>query len=56
MIWLQIAVVFAVVSSNIQWHWTPNGLIPVYFGIILAFLLTLIFARIKYGEWLWPSE
>jgi uncharacterized membrane protein YgaE (UPF0421/DUF939 family) len=56
MIWLQTAVVFAVVSSNLQWHWTPNGLIQVYSGIILAFLLTLIFARIKYGEWLWPPE
>lgn len=39
---VQAAIVAAVIASNIQWHWTPNGYIPVLFGIGAAFVLTVV--------------
>lgn len=54
MVWVQALIVFAVVASNIQWHWTPNGMIPVLFGSGLALGVTIVIARIRFGNWLWP--
>lgn len=38
---LQITIVMAVIGSNIQWHWTPNGLLAGLIGVGAAFLLTV---------------
>jgi len=38
----QAFVVFLVVATNIRWNWSPdNKMVPVVFGIVLAFLLTV---------------
>jgi hypothetical protein len=37
---IQSAIIFAVVASNIKWHWTPNGYLPAILGAGLAWLLT----------------
>lgn len=41
MIWylIQGLIVFAVVASNIHWHWTPNG----YLASMLGFIAALVF-------------
>jgi hypothetical protein len=39
---LQSPIIFAVVGSNIHWHWTPNSYIPALLGIGLAYGLTLL--------------
>jgi hypothetical protein len=44
---LQSSIIFAVVASNIQWHWTSNGYIPALLGIRLAYLVTLLVQRIN---------
>jgi len=31
-----------VMASNIHWQWTPNGYIPALFGILLAWIATLL--------------
>jgi hypothetical protein len=36
----QSSIIFAVVASNIKWHWTPNGYLPAILGAGLAWLLT----------------
>ncbi len=36
----QSAIIFAVMASNIHWHWTPNGYLASAIGIGLAWLLT----------------
>jgi hypothetical protein len=36
----QSTIIFAVVASNIRWHWTPNGYLPAILGAGLAWLLT----------------
>jgi hypothetical protein len=38
---LQSLVIFAVVASNIHWHWTPNGYLAGILGWIAALLLTV---------------
>ena len=41
--WLlfQSLIIFAVVASNIHWHWTPNGYLAGMLGWIAALLLTV---------------
>lgn len=38
---LQSLVIFAVMASNIHWHWTPNGYLAGILGWIAALLLTV---------------
>ncbi len=38
---LQGLIIFAVVASNIHWHWTPNGLLAALIGVGAAFLFTV---------------
>jgi hypothetical protein len=38
---LQSLVIFAVVASNIHWHWTPNG----YLASVLGFLCAAVDRR-----------
>ncbi|MGN8547831.1 hypothetical protein ACQPTN_24910 [Bradyrhizobium sp. 13971] len=38
----QSLVIFAVVASNIRWHWTPNGYLACLLGAGLAWVLTQI--------------
>jgi hypothetical protein len=37
---LQSSIIFAVVASNIRWHWTPNTYLASILGILAALLLT----------------
>lgn len=39
---LQSVVMFLVVASNVQFHWTPNPYIPALIGVGLAYGLTLL--------------
>jgi hypothetical protein len=45
--WLvfQSLIIFAVVASNIHWHWTPNGYLAAILGAGLAWLLTRLCAQ-----------
>jgi hypothetical protein len=36
----QSLIIFAVVASNLRWHWTPNSYLASGLGFLLAFLLT----------------
>lgn len=53
---LQSLIVFAVMASNIYWHWTPNTYLASVIGFIAALLATvalsnlLLWARKKPGE------
>lgn len=38
---IQSLVIFAVMASNIHWHWTPNGYLAGILGWIAALLLTV---------------
>jgi len=38
---LQSAIIFAVVASNIHWHWTPNGYLSALAGAVLAYGVTV---------------
>lgn len=38
---IQFSVFFAVVASNIHWHWTPNGYLAALCGGVAAFLVTV---------------
>ena len=38
---LQSLVIFAVVASNVHWHWTPNGYLAALLGGLAALLLTV---------------
>jgi hypothetical protein len=40
-LFLQSLVIFAVVASNIRWHWTPNPYLASGLGILAALLLTV---------------
>lgn len=42
---IQSSIVFAVVASNVQWHWTPNGYVPALLGGGLAYIVTAIVAE-----------
>ena len=48
MMWflLQSSIIFAVVATNIHWHWTPNGYVASFIGIGLAWLITLCVATL----------
>lgn len=39
---MQFAIVVAVVGSNGQYHWTPNGYVAGLLGVLAAFLMTLL--------------
>ena len=38
---LQSLIMFAVVASNIHWHWAPNGYLAGILGWIAALLVTV---------------
>jgi hypothetical protein len=38
---LQSSIIFAVMASNIRWHWTPNGYLAGLIGVGLAYGVTL---------------
>ena len=38
---LQSAIIFAVVASNIHWHWTPNGYLTALADAVLAYGVTV---------------
>jgi hypothetical protein len=44
MMWFifQSSIIFAVVASNIHWHWTPNEYLAALIGVGLAYGLTLL--------------
>jgi len=37
---LQSLIIFAVIASNIHWHWTPNGYVAGLIGVCLAYVVT----------------
>lgn len=37
----QLAIFVAVVGSNIEWNWTPNGYLAALIGVGLAYVLTV---------------
>jgi hypothetical protein len=39
---MQFVIVVAVVGSNGQYHWTPNGYVAGLLGVLAAFLATLL--------------
>ena len=43
---LQFSIVVAVVGSNGQYHWTPNGYVAGLLGVLAAFLVTLLIVAI----------
>jgi hypothetical protein len=51
MMWpaLQASIIFAVVASNIHWHWTPNGYLASLIGIGLAWSLTRLLSLALFG-------
>jgi hypothetical protein len=46
---LQSSIIFAVVASNIHWHWTPNGYVASFIGIGLAWSLTRLLSLALVG-------
>jgi len=44
---LQGLIIFAVVGSNIHWHWTDNGYIPAGAGVLLAWLVTTAIVTVR---------
>jgi hypothetical protein len=42
----QSAIIFAVMASNIAYHWTPNGYLPGVLGFLLALLATVGLSRL----------
>ena len=38
----QSLVIFAVVASNLHWHWTPNGYLAGLIGAVLAYGFTVL--------------
>jgi hypothetical protein len=48
---LQSSIIFAVIASNLFWHWTPNGYLAGLIGVGLAWVLTrLLSARWRRGN------
>jgi hypothetical protein len=43
---LQSLIIFAVVASNIHWHWTPNTYLASVLGFLLALLVTVDLSRL----------
>jgi hypothetical protein len=42
----QGSIIFAVVASNIRWHWTPNGYLASILGFLAALLVTVGLSRL----------
>jgi hypothetical protein len=42
----QGVIIFAVVASNIHWHWTPNPYLASAAGVLAAYLATLAVDRL----------
>jgi mannitol-specific phosphotransferase system IIBC component len=42
----QSLIIFAVMASNIRWHWTPNGYLAVLIGAGLAYGLTCLISTL----------
>jgi mannitol-specific phosphotransferase system IIBC component len=38
----QSTIIFAVMASNIHWHWTPNGYLAGLIGAVLAYGVTVL--------------
>ena len=48
---IQSSIIFAVVASNIRWHWTPNGYVAGLIGVGLAYVMThLLASLLKLGQ------
>jgi hypothetical protein len=47
---LQSLIIFAVVASNIRWHWTPNGYLAGLIGVGLAYGLTAALGKYRIGR------
>lgn len=47
--WLifQALIIFAVVSSNIHYQWTPNGYLAGIIGVGVAYLVTLLINKLR---------
>jgi hypothetical protein len=43
---LQSLIIFAVVASNIRFHWTPNGYLAAIIGVGLAYGVTRLLSWI----------
>ena len=43
---IQSSIIFAVVASNIRWHWTPNGYVAGLIGVGLAYVMTHLLASL----------
>jgi len=43
---LQSLIIFAVVASNIHWHWTPNTYLASVLGFLFALLVTVDLSRL----------
>jgi hypothetical protein len=39
---LQLAIVFAVMETDIRWQWTPSGGVVVLLGYVLAYVVTCL--------------
>jgi hypothetical protein len=39
---IQSSIIFAVMASNIRWHWTPNGYLAGLIGAVLAYGATVL--------------
>jgi hypothetical protein len=52
MMWFifQSLIIFAVVASNIHWHWTPNGYLAGLIGVGLAWGLTRLLSARLWGS------
>jgi hypothetical protein len=42
---LQGLIMFAVMATNVAWHWTPNALIPALLGGGIAYGLTYLLTQ-----------
>jgi len=49
---LQASIIFAVVASNIRWHWTPNGYLASAIGVGLAYgVISLLTGLLVWHPW-----
>ena len=46
---LQSRVIFAVMTTNVHWQWTPNGYLAGLIGIVLAYGLTALVSASFWG-------
>jgi hypothetical protein len=47
---VQALIVFAVMGSNIAYEWTPNGYVAAMAGVGVAFVVTWVYGRVRYGR------